>query len=86
MKAVVDTWSPEKAAWYFSRGYTHCHGLIEIPVADPPGHHPTKVVWLKHIARTSFNLDRGPQPDLGHQVTPGVDYEFTPNWSMLYSP
>lgn len=81
--AIIDTWSEEKAAEYASRGYVHYHELVS--VADGTLH-PTKVVWLKHVARTSFTLDGGPHPELSHAVTPGVDYEFIPNWSMPYPP
>lgn len=80
---IIDTWSEEKAERYASRGYVHYHELVKV---SDGSHHPTKVVWLKHTARTTFNFDRGPHPELGHQVTPGVDYEFIPNWSMPYPP
>ena len=81
--AIIDTWSAEKAEAYALRGYVHYHELIEV---DGGELHPTKVVWLKHIARTTFNLDGGPHPELDHLVTPGVDYEFIPNGSTPYSP
>lgn len=82
--AIIDTWTEEKATMYASRGYVHYHELIE--VGDPGTKHPTLVVWLKHIGRTSFNLDGGPHPELDHLVTPGVDYEFIPNGMTPYSP
>ena len=72
---IIDTWSPEKAASYASRGYVHYHELLKV---EGGAEHPTKVVWLKHTARTSFNLDGGPHPEYGHEVTPGVDYDFIP--------
>lgn len=81
--AIIDTWTPEKAQAYASRGYVHYHELVRV---SDGAFHPTKVVWLKHVARTSFTLDGGPRPDLAHAVTPGVDYEFIPNWSMPYIP
>jgi len=81
--AIIDTWSPEKAGQYASRGYVHYHELVN--VADG-AEHPTKVVWLRHTARTSFYFDLGPHPELAHYVTPGVDYEFIPNGSMPYTP
>ena len=80
--AIIDTWSGEKAAMYASRGYVHYHELVL--TSDGTTKHPSKVVWLKHIARTSFNFDGGPHPELGHYVTPGVDYEFIPNGGMPY--
>lgn len=84
VKGIIDTWSPEKAEDYASRGYVHYHELVL--VSDKTILHPTKVVWLKHTAVSSFNFDRGPHPELGHEVTPGVDYEFIPNGFMPYSP
>jgi len=81
--AIIDTWSEEKAMWYASRGYVHYHELVTVSDGTL---HPTLVVWLKHIARTSFTLDGGPHPELAHSVTPGVDYEFIPNGMMPYTP
>ena len=80
---IIDTWSVTKATQYAARGYVHYHELVK--VADG-SEHPTKVVWLKHTARTSFNLDRGPHPELDHAITPGVDYDFIPNGAMPYTP
>jgi hypothetical protein len=80
---IIDTWSPEKAASYASRGYVHYHELLRV---SDGAEHPTKVVWLRHTARTSFNLDGGPHPELDHYVTPGVDYDFIPNGFMPYTP
>jgi len=80
---VIDTWSPESAATYASRGYVHYHELVSVTDGSL---HPTKVVWLRHHARTSFTLDGGPRPDLVHEVTPGVDFEFIPNWFVPYTP
>jgi selenium-binding protein 1 len=81
--AIIDTWSVEKGEYYASRGYVHYHELVRVSDGTL---HPSKVVWLRHTARTSFNLDGGPHPEFGHEVTPGVDYEFMPNWMMPYSP
>jgi selenium-binding protein 1 len=81
--AILDTWTAEKAERYVSRGYVHYHELVT--VADGILH-PTKVLWLKHIARTSFTLDGGPAPGFAHEVTPGVDYEFIPNGLTPYVP
>jgi hypothetical protein len=81
--AIIDTWTPEKAEGYASRGYVHYHELVRV---SDGALHPTKVVWLKHTARTSFTLDGGPHPEFAHEVTPGVDNEFIPNWSTPYSP
>jgi selenium-binding protein 1 len=83
VRGIIKEWSPEIAEKMFARGYTHYHEFITVSEGIP---HPTKVIWLKHTARTSFNFDGGPRPDLAHEVTPGVDYEFMPNWKMPYSP
>ncbi|NIN35370.1 MAG: hypothetical protein GTO60_09885 [Gammaproteobacteria bacterium] len=79
--AIIDTWSPVKAQMYASRGYVHYHELITVAGGIL---HPTKVVWLKHTARTSFTLDGGPHPELSHAVTPGIDYAFIPNGFTPY--
>jgi selenium-binding protein 1 len=81
--AVIDTWTEEKAAAYAAQGYVHYHELVAV---DGGALHPSKVVWLKHIARTSFTLDGGPHPELSHEVTPGIDEEFIPNGMMPYMP
>ncbi len=78
---VIDVWTPELAESYAARGYTHYHELVA--VADG-ALHPTKVVWLRHHARTTFTLDGGPRPDLGHEVTPGIDFEFINNYFVPY--
>jgi selenium-binding protein 1 len=82
--AIIDTWSPEKAAMYASRGYVHYHEFRRVSDGVL---HPTKVAWLRHTARTSFTLDGGPHPpDPGLDVTPGVHHEFLPNWFNPYPP
>ena len=78
---IIDTWSWNKAVRYASRGYVHYHELVKVSDSTV---HPSKVVWLKHTARTSFTLDGGPHPELSHEVTPGVDYDFMPNWMIPY--
>jgi selenium-binding protein 1 len=80
---IIDTWSKEKAASYAARGYVHYHELVSV---NDGSLHPDKVVWLKHTARTSFDFDGGPHPELAHEVTPGVDYDFIPNGMMEYLP
>ncbi len=80
---VIDIWTPEKAERYASRGYVHYHELVAV---DGGALHPTKVVWLRHHARTSFNFDGGPRPDLAHEVTPGIDFEFINNYFVPYAP
>ena len=48
---IIDTWSPEKAASYAARGFIHYHELLDV---DTLAEHPTKVVWLKHTAVSTF--------------------------------
>jgi hypothetical protein len=87
--AIIDTadLSPEKAAFYKARGYVHRHELVSVGIAGEPVPVPGIYAYLKHTARTSFTLDRGPAYWMGaptipyaHPVTPGVDYEFPNNW------
>ena len=80
---IIDTWSAEKAQRYAARGYVHYHELVSV---DDGSLHPNKVVWLRHTARTSFYLDGGPHPELAHEATPGIDYEFIPNGAAPYIP
>ncbi|UCC61485.1 MAG: hypothetical protein JSV36_11785 [Anaerolineae bacterium] len=81
---IIDTWSPEKAARYASRGYVHYHELISVAEGSL---HPDKVVWFKHTARTSFTFDGGPHPpDPGLEIRPGVVYNFLPNWDRPCNP
>ena len=78
--AIIDAWSPEKAERYAGRGYVHYHELVKV---SDETLHPTKVVWLKHTARTFFNLDGGPHPEFAHFVTQGVDFELYPTGVRL---
>ena len=83
VKAIIDEWSLETAETMAAKGYVHYHELITVSEGTP---HPTKVVWLKHTARTSFSFDRGPHPEFGYEVSPGINYEFMPNWKKPYFP
>lgn len=78
---IVDTWSPEKASRYAERGYVHYHELVRV---SDGALHPTKVVWLRHMAVASFTLDGGPHPEFAHSVSPGIDFEFIPNGMVPY--
>jgi selenium-binding protein 1 len=81
---IIDTWTADKAERYAEKGYVHYHELVRV---DDGSLHPDKVVWFRHIARTSFTLDGGPHPpDPGIEITPGVAFNFLPNWSQPYSP
>jgi selenium-binding protein 1 len=89
VRASIDTWSPLQARLYARRGYVHYHELVRADDWDASKtltYHPTKVVWLRHVAVDSFNLDGGPHPELGHEVTPGLDRNFIPNGMMPYNP
>lgn len=80
---IIDTWSMIKAAAYYNKGFNHYHELVSV---EDSNHHPTKVIWLRHAATDDFNLDGGPHPELGHEVTPGIDFLFIPNWQTPYDP
>lgn len=82
-QVVIDEWTPEKAERYAERGYVHYHEMVSVNNGEP---HPTLVGWFKHIARTSFTLDGGPAPQFAHDVSPGIDFEFIPNWPIPYTP
>jgi selenium-binding protein 1 len=81
--AVIDEWSEIKAIYYIAHGYVHYHELARVSDGKL---HPSKVVWLKHIAQTHFTLDGGPHPELTHEVTPGLDLDFIPNALNPYAP
>ena len=79
--AIIDEWTQDKADEYAAMGYIHYHELVKV---SDDMEHPTKVVWLKHYAVDSFNFDGGPHPEMAHQVTPGVDLDFMPNYNDPY--
>jgi hypothetical protein len=83
VNGIIDTWSQEKVDSYYDRGYVHYHEFVSV---DGGQLHPTKVVWLKHTAVTSFNLDGGPAAPSAHWVTPGVDFDFPNNSGAPYLP
>jgi len=83
VKSIIDTWSEQKAKWYAKRGFTHYHEFVK--VADGTVH-PTKVIWLRHIAIRNFTLDGGPAPQFAHEVRRGIDFEFIPNYMNPYDP
>lgn len=78
---VIDIWTTEKAEDYAERGYIYYHPLVHM---EDGTYHTELVAWFQHIAIESFNLDGGPQPLLGHEVTPSIDMLFLPNWSTPY--
>lgn len=77
VNVVIDTWTPKKAEDFADRGY------MLSPLEDGT-RHPEQVAWMQHIALTTFNLDGGPQPLLGHDVVPDINRLFMPNWSTTY--
>ncbi len=83
VEAIADEWTAEKAKMYADMGFVHYHEMASVKDGSL---HPTKVVWLKHTAVTSFTLDGGPAPQFSHSVKPGVDLEFIPQGMMPYSP
>jgi selenium-binding protein 1 len=80
---VIDNWSMVKAAAYYNKGFNHYHELVSV---EDGSLHPDKIVWLRHAATLHFTLDGGPAPDLAHEVMPGIDFLFPPNWQMPYNP
>ncbi len=79
---IIAPWTWEIAEMMAAKGYVHYHELV-----DAGGnHHPELVVWLKHTAIRSFDFNGGPMPGAAHDVTPGIDYEFMPNWMEPYEP
>lgn len=78
---IIDTWSPENASRYARLGYVHYHELVRV---SDGALHPSKVVWLRHVAVTRFLLDGGPHPEFAHTVRPGIDFDFIPNGVVPY--
>ena len=77
---IIAPWTAEIAERMAARGYVHYHELVNATDDE----HPTLVVWLKHTAVRSFWFASPPMPLLNHTVTPGIDYDFMPNWSVPY--
>ncbi|MFK8017105.1 MAG: hypothetical protein AB8G17_16905 [Gammaproteobacteria bacterium] len=91
---LISEWSPRIAQSRMLQGYVHYHELVQ---KDDGCLHPDKVVWMRHSAVRAFTFDRGPpqtRPDgrpfrprnVGHQVLPGVDPNFPPNYDIPYIP
>ncbi|MHA2238130.1 MAG: hypothetical protein ACXAB2_07140, partial [Candidatus Hodarchaeales archaeon] len=79
----IDIWTPEISMKMASRGFVHYHEFVRVSDGLL---HPTKVLWLMHIAVRSFTFDGGPHPGMAvHYVTPGVDYDFLSNWMNPYN-
>ncbi len=82
VEAIIDTWDLDKAFEYAEEGFVHYHELVKV---SNGAIHPTKVVWLKHIAEGEFTLDRGPRPDMAHKAMKGLDKDFMNNFFMPYT-
>jgi hypothetical protein len=81
VKGIIDV-PPEdltdkEEQWYKKHGYVHVHEFVDgngIELED-------YVVYLKHTAVQEFYFNGGPMAPLSnHQVSPGIDYNFIPNW------
>ncbi|MEO1576008.1 MAG: hypothetical protein AAFU65_13765 [Pseudomonadota bacterium] len=91
---LISEWTPKLAQMRMLQGYVHYHELVR---KDDGCLHPNLVVWMRHSAVRAFTFDRGPpqqRPDgrpfrprnVGHQVLPGVDTNFPPNYDIPYLP
>jgi hypothetical protein len=87
---VIAPWDAETAEEMASLGYVHYHELVKWDPGegDHLTAHPDLVLWLKHIAVARFTLDGGPPVGLNvpHAVSPGIDYDFIPNYFVPYVP
>ena len=84
VKGIIDIWTEDLAEEYAAKGFVHRHEFVRV---SDGALHPSKVIWLKHIAVTSFTLDGGPgapNPPYEHEVTPGIDWEFPNNYGDAY--
>lgn len=91
---LISAWSPEIAQRRMLHGYVHYHELVQ---KDDGCLHPDLVVWMRHSAVRAFTFDGGPpqtRPDgrpfrprnVGHEVLPGLDPNFPPNYDIPYLP
>jgi len=72
-----DDLSYDREQWLKDHGYVHFHELVDSDSVESEDY----VVYLKHTAVRSFYFDGGPMaPGSNHDVTPGIDYNFMPNW------
>ena len=73
--------SSERAEWLLEHGYVHVHELVNAMNEE----HPYYMVYLKHTAITEFDFNGMPAQMMGniHHVTPGIDYNFMPNWRHI---
>ena len=59
-------------------GYVHVHELVNSIGEE----HPCYQVYLRHIAITEFDFNGMAAQMMGnvHYITPGIDFNFMPNW------
>lgn len=91
---VVSRWSPRIALEMAQGGYVHYHELIKVGEGCV---HPRLVAWFRHSAIEKFSFDGGPPPvlpsgtlfrprNVPHDVQPGIDHNFPPNYDIPYKP
>lgn len=81
VEGKVDRWTEVKAAKYYSKGFVRYEPLRRV---SDGAEHPNMVIWLKHVAVSTFTFDLIPVFPI--QMTPGVTYEIFPNWFTPYVP
>lgn len=79
---IIAPWSLEISESMAKRGYIHYHEIVN---ADTLEEHETLIVWLKHTAVSSFYFAPPPMPMAAHNVTPGIDLNFMPNYMVPYN-
>ncbi|MHA1620220.1 MAG: hypothetical protein ACTSVZ_13165 [Promethearchaeota archaeon] len=79
--AIIAPRSHEIAESMAERGFVHYHEILNTETMEE---HETLVVWLKHTAMSTYYFVPIPMPMMAHEVTPGVDYMFMPNYMMPY--
>jgi len=79
----IAEWSMKISKEKAKMGFVHYHEFVRVSDGKL---HPTKVLWLQHIAVRHFYLDGGPHPELTHFVRPGIDTDFIPNGMTPYQP
>ena len=92
--ALIDRWSPRIAQEKATQGYVHYHELVKVGRGCL---HPRLVLWFRHSAIEKFSFDGGPPPvlpdgtlfrprNVPHDVLPGIDHNFPPNYDIPYQP
>lgn len=82
VEGILDVWSAEISLEMASQGFIHYHEIVDSDGEE----HPSIVLWLKHIAVSSFLFAPAPMPGAAHYVTPGVDLHFMQNYFKPYNP